>query len=359
MSMLFSPLTLCGLTIRNRIFMSPMCQYSAVDGFPDEWHLVHLGSRAVGGAGLVMVEATAVSPAGRISPGDLGIWSDDHVHAYRRITDFLLAHGAVPAIQLAHAGRKASADAPWRGGAALSKSDGGWEPLAPSALPFSTESPVPHALDGDELDAIVSEFSQAARYALDAGFQVAEIHMAHGYLLHSFLSPLSNQRTDDYGGSFENRVRLPLAVAKAVRGIWPDEWPLFVRISATDWAEGGWELAQSVALSKRLKETGIDLIDCSSAGLLPTAPPAVGPGFQTPFAEAIRHEVDIATSAVGLITEPMQAEHILVTEQADAIALGRELLRDPYWALHAASALGEEIEWPEQYQRAKPRHRSV
>ena len=353
MSMLFSPLTLRGLTIRNRIFMSPMCQYSAVDGFPDDWHLVHLGSRATGGAGLVMMEATAVTPAGRISPGDLGIWSGDHALAYRRIAGFLRAQGAVPAIQLAHAGRKASADAPWRGGSPLPESAGGWKPLAPSALPFSADSPVPHALEIDEIDAIVTAFAEAAQYALDAGFQVAEIHMAHGYLLHSFLSPLSNLRTDDYGGAFENRARLPLETARRVREIWPDELPLFVRISATDWAGNGWDLVQSVQLSRLLKEIGIDLIDCSSAGLLPTAPPDVGPGFQTPFAEAIRHEVDIATSAVGLITEPMQAEHILRTEQADAVALGRELLRDPYWPLHAAKVLGEDIEWPAQYLRAR------
>ncbi|MEJ2320921.1 MAG: NADH:flavin oxidoreductase/NADH oxidase [Gammaproteobacteria bacterium] len=353
MSMLFSPLTLRGLTIRNRIFMSPMCQYSATDGFPADWHLVHLGSRAAGGAGLVMMEATAVTPAGRISPGDLGIWSGDHALAYRRITGFLRAQGAVPAIQLAHAGRKASADAPWRGGAPLPESEGGWEPLAPSALPFSGDSQVPHALDADGIEAIVDAFTQAAQYALDAGFQVAEIHMAHGYLLHSFLSPLANRRTDKFGGAFENRTRLPLEVARRVREIWPDDLPLFVRISATDWAVDGWDLVQSVRLSRLLKETGIDLIDCSSAGLLPTAPPDVGPGFQTPFAEAIRHEVDIATSAVGLITEPMQAEHILRTEQADAVALGRELLRDPYWPLHAAKVLGEDIDWPVQYQRAK------
>ena len=353
MSMLFSPLTLRGLTIRNRIFMSPMCQYCADEGFPTDWHKVHLGSRAVGGAGLIIMEATAVSPEGRISLGDTGIWSEDHAHAFRPITDFLRIHGAVPAIQLAHAGRKAATDLPWHGGNPLTPGAGGWTTLAPSAVPFSAEFPVPHALSNEEIDRVVDKFSQAARHSLTAGFQVVEIHMAHGYLLHSFLSPLSNQRTDNYGGSLENRVRLPLQVARAVREIWPAEWPVFVRISATDWVEGGWDLGQSVQLSRWLKEAGIDLIDCSSAGLLPAAPPAVGPGFQAPFAEAIRRDVALPTAAVGLITEPVQAEHILRTGQADAVALGRVLLRDPYWPLAAARELGVDIEWPVQYQRGK------
>jgi 2,4-dienoyl-CoA reductase-like NADH-dependent reductase (Old Yellow Enzyme family) len=353
MSLLFTPLHIGEVSFRNRIFVSPMCQYSSENGLPTDWHLVHLGSRAVGGAGMVMVEATAVTPEGRISPGDSGIWSDAHSEAFARITRFIREQGAVPAIQLAHAGRKASTDLPWRGGGPLTTHTGGWTPLAPSALPFSDDSPLPYELSETELDELVAAFVAAARRAHDAGFSCIELHMAHGYLLHEFLSPLANQRNDDYGGSLDNRMRLPLRVAKQVREAWPAGLPLLVRISATDWVEGGWDPDQSVQLCCQLKQIGIDLIDCSSGGMVPNATIPVGPGFQTPFAERIRREAGIATAAVGLITAPQQAEHILRTGQADAVCLARELLRDPYWPLHAARALHSDVEWPVQYQRAK------
>jgi 2,4-dienoyl-CoA reductase-like NADH-dependent reductase (Old Yellow Enzyme family) len=353
MSQLFTPLELRELTIRNRIFLSPMCQYSSSDGAPTSWHMVHLGSRAVGGAGVVMVEATAVTPEGRISPDDMGLWSDSQAQAFAPITEFIRAQGAVAAIQLAHAGRKAGTAVPWNGGGPLSLHNGGWQCVGPSPLPFGPGFLYPQELLEEELDDIVDLFAAAARRALMAGFQVVEIHMAHGYLLHSFLSPLSNQRSDTYGGGFDNRVRLPLRVAEAVRELWPQEWPVFVRISATDWVEGGWDLQQSIELAVHLRELGIDLIDCSSGGLTPDARIPAGPGFQTPFAEAVRHEAGIPTSAVGLITAPMQAEHILRTGQADAVSLAREMLRDPYWPLRAARELGAEITWPVQYERAK------
>jgi len=356
MSRLFAPLQLRELRFRNRIFVSPMCQYSAerCDGMPDSWHLVHLGSRAVGGAGLVMVEATGVSPAGRISPQDLGLWSDAQRDAFRPIAAFIRAQGAAPGIQLAHAGRKASTDQPWRGGEPLAVGTGGWQPLAPSPLPFADGYTTPHALTLAEIDGVVREFSDATTRALAAGFEVVEIHMAHGYLLHGFLSPLSNRRTDDYGGNFDNRARLPLAVARAVREIWPDKWPVFVRISASDWVEGGWDLGQSIELARRLKEIGVDLIDCSSGGLSPDQRVPATPGFQVPFAAAIRREVNIATGAVGLITEPEQAEQIVAKGEADVVLLARAMLRDPYWPLHAARALGVDVPWPPQYLRAKP-----
>jgi 2,4-dienoyl-CoA reductase-like NADH-dependent reductase (Old Yellow Enzyme family) len=353
MSLLFSPLELRTLHIRNRIFLSPMCQYSTADGLAGDWHLVHLGSRAVGGAGLVMAEATAVAPEGRISPDDLGIWSDAQAERLAPITGFIRMQGAVAGIQLAHAGRKAGTDAPWRGGRPLATEEGGWQALAPSPLPFAEGFAVPHALDEAQLEQIVAQFVAGARRAQAAGFQVVEVHMAHGYLLHSFLSPLANQRSDEYGGSFENRIRLPLRVAAAVRECWPQEWPVFVRISATDWVEGGWDLAQSIALCQRLRELGVDLIDVSSGGLTADAQVPAAAGYQTPFAAAIRQQADIHTSTVGLITEPMQAEHILQTGQADAVALGREMLRDPYWPLHAARVLGDDLAWPVQYERAK------
>lgn len=353
MSILFSPLVIRELEIRNRIFLSPMCQYSSPGGLATDWHLVHLGSRAVGGAGLVMVEATAVSPEGRISPDDLGIWSDNHAERLAPITDFIRAQGAVAGIQLAHAGRKAGTDLPWRGGKPLLPDEGGWQGMAPSALRFAPDFIQPHALHDKEIDTIVDQFVSAAHRALTAGFQVIEIHMAHGYLLHSFLSPLSNQRTDDYGGDFNNRIRLPLRVAKAVRDEWPSQLPVFVRISATDWVEGGWDLEQSIELSHRLRDIGIDLIDASSGGLTPDAVIPAGPGYQVSFAETIRNRAQILTSSVGLITEPMQAETILRTGQADAVALGREMLRDPYWPLHAARVLSADIQWPVQYERAK------
>ncbi|HUX64799.1 NADH:flavin oxidoreductase/NADH oxidase [Sulfuricella sp.] len=354
MSKLFSRFKLRGLEFKNRIFVSPMCQYSAQDGMADTWHLVHLGSRAVGGAGLVMVEAAAVAPEGRISPYDLGLWSEHHTEALAPIARFIREQGAAPAIQLAHAGRKASTDAPWLSRSSLGPEQGGWQVVAPSAIPFAPGSPLPRELDVAELDGIVAAFAAAARRCLAAGFEVAEIHMAHGYLLHQFLSPLSNRRNDVYGGSLENRARLPLRVARAVREVWPQDLPLFVRISATDWVEGGWDLAQSLQLCRWLKEAGVDLIDCSSGGLTPDARIPAGPGFQTPFAAAIRQEAGIAVGAVGLITAPEQAEQIVATGLADAVFLARELLRDPYWPLHAARKLGVEVPWPLQYERARP-----
>jgi 2,4-dienoyl-CoA reductase-like NADH-dependent reductase (Old Yellow Enzyme family) len=353
MSQLFTELQIGEITFRNRIFVSPMCQYSADDGLPNDWHLVHLGSRAVGGAAMVMVEATAVVPQGRISPGDLGIWSDAHGEAFQRITRFITEQGAVPAIQLAHAGRKASTDLPWAGGKPLTMEKGGWTPLAPSAIPFAEGYPKPAELSIAELEGVIAAFAAAARRAHHAGFQCIELHMAHGYLLHEFLSPLANQRSDDYGGRLENRMRLPLQVAAAVREVWPKNLPLLVRISATDWVESGWDVEQSVDLCRRLKALGVDMIDCSSGGMVADARIPAGPGFQTPFAQRIRCEADIATAAVGLITAPEQAEHILRTAQADAVLLARELLRDPYWPLHAATALRVDVDWPIQYQRAK------
>lgn len=353
MSTLFTPLTLRSVTFRNRIFVSPMCQYSSRDGMPSDWHLVHLGSRAVGGAGLVMVEATAVSPEGRISPDDSGIWDDRHATGFAPITRFIAEQGAVPGIQLAHAGRKASTDLPWRGGLPLGPEARGWQTVAPSPRPFAADYPVPLELSVMEMEGVVGQFVDGARRALDAGFRVVEIHMAHGYLLHEFLSPLSNRRTDKFGGSLENRLRLPLLVARAVREVWPADLPLFVRISATDWVEGGWDLGQSVVLARKLREAGVDFIDCSSGFVTPDAPIPYGPGFQTPFATAIRHEAGIPTGTVGFITAPAQAEQIVATGLADAVLLAREMLRDPYWPLHAARTLGVDIPWPPQYERAK------
>lgn len=354
MSKLFQPITFRNIECKNRIFLSPMCQYSAYDGMPQDWHMVHYGSRAVGGVGMAIVEATAVSPEGRISGGDLGIWSDEHGEALGRVAHIIKKHGAVSGIQLAHAGRKASCDLPWRGGGPLKPEAGGWQTLAPSALTFDKDDPKPREMTEKDIEHITFLFESAARLALSAGFQVAEIHMAHGYLLHEFLSPLSNHRHDIYGGSLENRARLPLMVARAVRGIWPSYLPVFVRISATDWVEGGWDLPQSVQLAKWLKEIGIDLIDCSSGGLTADANVPYGTGFQVPFAEAVRKEAGIFTSAVGFITEPQQAEEIVSCGSADAVMLGRELLRNPYWPLKAAEALGVDIPWKNQYVRAKP-----
>ena len=355
MSKLFSILRLRDIEFKNRIFVSPMCQYSSEEGMPTDWHLVHLGSRAVGGAALVMVEATAVSPEGRISPWDSGIWSDQHARALARISSFLKAQGALPGIQLAHAGRKASIDVPWRGDKPVGEEKGGWQPMAPSPLPFNKLSPIPREMTLDEIAGVVSQFAAAAQRALEAGFEVLELHMAHGYLAHEFLSPLANQRRDKFGGSLENRIRFPLEIARKVREIWPAQCPLFVRISCTDWAEGGWDLAQSIPFCHRLKEIGVDLIDCSSGALIADAKIPAGPGFQTPFAAAIRKEVGIATGAVGLITEPAQAEQIVATGQADAVFLAREMLRDPYWPFKAAKALRVDVPWPVQYERAKPR----
>jgi len=353
LSTLFAPFKLRSVEFKNRIFVSPMCQYSSEDGAANQWHLVHLGSRAVGGAALVMAEATAVRPEGRISPGDCGIWSDGQAEAFKPITHFINLQNCVPGIQLAHAGRKASTDVPWRGGGALTDAEGGWPPLAPSPLAFSETSPIPREMTEQDIQDLTAHFAAAAKRSLEAGFQVLELHMAHGYLLHAFLSPLSNQRTDEYGGGLENRMRLPLQVAAAVREIWPDHLPLFVRISCTDWAAGGWDLDQSVELARRLKAAGVDLIDCSSGGLVHHAKIPAGPGFQVPFAAAIRRRAEIATGAVGLITQAVQAEQIVGTGQADAVLLARELLRDPYWPLHAARILGREAPWPPQYERAK------
>jgi 2,4-dienoyl-CoA reductase-like NADH-dependent reductase (Old Yellow Enzyme family) len=353
MTSLFTPYPLRSVTFPNRIFVSPMCQYSSEDGLPTAWHMVHLGTRAVGGAGLVMVEASGVSPEGRITAWDSGIWSEAHADAFRPIVDFIHAQGSIAGIQLAHAGRKASTDKPWRGGGVLAEGPYSWTTLAPSAIPFREGEPVPHALTTGEIDEVVAQFVHAAELALRAGFKVVELHVAHGYLLHEFLSPLSNVREDEYGGSLENRMRLPLRVAKEVRGVWPEELPLFVRVSATDWAEGGWDLPQSIELSKRLRGLGVDLIDCSSGGLVPYAKVEVGPGFQVPFARAIRAEAGIATGAVGLITTPQQAEDIVREGAADAVLIARQLLRDPYFPLHAAKELGVDVQWPEQYARAK------
>jgi 2,4-dienoyl-CoA reductase-like NADH-dependent reductase (Old Yellow Enzyme family) len=350
---LFDQYSIRDVTFRNRIFVSPMCQYSSDDGMPNDWHFVHLGSRAAGGAGLVMVEASGVSPAGRITAWDSGFWSEEHAAAFRRIAEFVEARGAVCGIQLAHAGRKASTDVPWRGGQVIRDGPNAWTPVAPSPIPFRDGDPIPHELTIDEIDDIVEQFVRSTRLAHSAGFRVVELHMAHGYLLHEFLSPLSNERTDEYGGSLENRMRFPLRVAERVRQAWPDELPLFVRISASDWAAGGWDLPQSIEFAKRLGALGVDLIDCSSGGAVLGAKVELGPGYQVPFARAIRAEAGIATGAVGLITEPKQADDIISSGSADAVLLARELLRDPYWPLHAARALGVDVPWPEQYQRAK------
>jgi len=352
-SVLFSPLKLRDVVVRNRIFVSPMCQYSSHDGFPTDWHLVHLGSRAAGGAGLVMVEATAVAPWGRISPADSGLWSEAHGEAFASLTGFLRSQGAVPAIQLAHAGRKASTYAPWRGTGQVSEVAGGWQPVAPSPLPFAEGDASPRELAVAEIASLVDRFADAARFARLGGFEAVEIHMAHGYLLHQFLSPLTNKRTDVYGGSLENRMRFPLEVAKAVRDGWPAHLPVFARISCTDWVEGGWDLPQTMEFVRRLAAIGIDLVDCSGGGAVAHVKIPVGPGFQVPFAAAIRKEAAIATGAVGFITEPEQAEEIVASGKADAVFLARQLLRDPYWPLHAAKALGVEVAWPVQYERAK------
>ncbi len=354
MSALFQPLRLREVALRNRIAVSPMCQYSAREGLPNEWHLVHLGSRAVGGAGLVLAEASAVSPEGRISPDDTGLWSDAHAEAWAPVARFVAEQGAVPGVQLAHAGRKAGTAAPWRGGRPVPEGEGGWRPVAPSPLPFAAGYATPTELAVDDIERLVGAFRDAARRAEQAGFELVEIHMAHGYLLHQFLSPLSNRRTDDYGGPLENRMRLPLAVAKAVREAFPVERPVLARISATDWVEGGWDLEQSIALSIELREAGVDLVDCSSGGSVPDAKVPLAPGYQVPLAAAIRERVGVATGAVGLVTEPAQAEAIVASGKADLVLLGREMLRDPYWPLHAARELGAEVPWPNQYLRARP-----
>jgi 2,4-dienoyl-CoA reductase-like NADH-dependent reductase (Old Yellow Enzyme family) len=353
MATLFTPFTQRGVTLRNRLVVAPMCQYSCVDGVPGEWHLVHLGSRAVGGVGAVIVEATAVTPEGRISPADCGLWNDAQTEAFRRITAFMREHGAVPGVQLAHAGRKASTAPPWQGGGPVSPANGGWLPVAPCALPFADTYPVPHELTRVEIQSLVDAFTSATIRALRAGFELIELHLAHGYLGHQFLSPLTNRRADSYGGDFQGRVRFALEVTRAVRATWPQERPLWVRISATDWVEGGWDLAQSLELARLLAALGVDLIDCSSGGLVPHAKVPLAPGYQVPFAAAIRRGAGIATGAVGLITGAKQAEEILAAESADVVLMARQLLRDPYFPLHAARELGVDVPWPDQYLRAK------
>jgi 2,4-dienoyl-CoA reductase-like NADH-dependent reductase (Old Yellow Enzyme family) len=356
MDSLFSPITFRGVTLSNRIAVSPMCEYSSDDGFANDWHLVHLGSRAVGGAGLVMTEATAVLPEGRITPNDLGIWKDEHIAMLARIVEFVHGQGAHVGIQLAHAGRKASKGRPWDGEPLLSPEEGGWKNIeAPSAVAFAAGYGLPHELDAAGIAAVTEAFVAATGRALKAGFDVVEIHAAHGYLLHEFLSPLSNRRTDAYGGSFENRIRLLVDTAEAVRGALPAQTPLFVRISATDWTEGGWDVEQSVRLARVLKEHGVDLIDTSSGGNVMGAKIPTGPGYQVPFAEQIRREAGVATGAVGQITEAKQADEIIRTGKADVVLLAREMLRDPYWPLHAAEELDAEITWPKQYLRAAHR----
>ena len=350
MSRLFSPITLRSLTFANRIFVSPMCQYSCEDGLPNEWHLVHLGSRAIGGAALVMTEAAGVSPVGRITPWDAGIWDAKHVAAWQPIARFIRENGAVPGIQLAHAGRKASCDKPWNGGGPLARDAGGWKTLGPSEIAFGNY-PAPRAMSAADIEACVADFRLATDRALQAGFEVVEVHGAHGYLLHEFLSPLSNHRTDDFGGSLSNRMRFPLLVAQTVREAWPQDKPVFMRISASDWKEGGWDLEQSVAFARELKAIGIDLIDCSSGGNAADQKIVLGPGYQVPFSAAIRRDAGIPTAAVGLISDAVQAEHIIATGQGDAVSLARALLRDPYWPRHAAKALGVAFDWPDQYKR--------
>jgi 2,4-dienoyl-CoA reductase-like NADH-dependent reductase (Old Yellow Enzyme family) len=349
---LFSPLTIRDITFRNRIAVSPMCQYSSIEGFANDWHLVHLGSRAVGGAGLVMMEATAVEARGRISAQDQGIWKDDHVAFLTRIADFIKQQGAAAGVQLAHAGRKASTRPPWEGGGLVSEAAGGWLPVAPSPLPFHPDDPAPHELTKEEIRDVVEAFAKAARRSLRAGFQVVEIHAAHGYLAHSFLSPLSNQRADEYGGSFDNRARFTLEVADAVRAEWPRDLPLFLRISATDWAPGGWTLDDSVVLAKLAKDRGVDLVDCSSGGLTLQQKIELGPGYQVPFAERVRREAGVMTGAVGMITTPEQCDEIVASGKADIVLLAREFLRDPYFAGHASKKLGVEFKPPKQYLRA-------
>jgi 2,4-dienoyl-CoA reductase-like NADH-dependent reductase (Old Yellow Enzyme family) len=347
---LLSPLTLRGVTLRNRIAMSPMCMYSSEDGFANDFHLVHLGSRAMGGAAVVIVEATAVTAEGRISPVDMGIWKDEHIEPLARIARFVESQGAIPGIQLAHAGRKASCDKPWTGGRSLkTAAEGGWPVVGPSPLPFDTGDPVPEPLSPEDIERCIAAWEAATRRALGAGFKIIELHAAHGYLLHEFLSPLSNQRTDEYGGSLENRMRLLLRVAERMREIIPQELPFFVRISATDWVPGGWDIEQSIVLCRELKARGVDLIDVSSGGGTPDAKIPVSKGYQIPFARRIREEAQIRTGGLGLITDPQQADEIVTSGQADLVFIGRELLREPYWTIKAQHTLGEEPAWPIQY----------
>ena len=354
MNHLFDALKLRGLTLPHRLAVAPMCQYSATDGHPNDWHLVHLGSRAVGGASLIFTEATAVTPDGRITPADTGIWDDSHIDSFARIVRFLHAQGSIAGIQLAHAGRKGSATPPWEGGAAIPPEEGGWIPWGPSPQPFSEKMTVPAEMTLHDITSVRKAFVDAARRAYDAGFRVIEIHAAHGYLLHEFLSPLSNHRTDSYGGSFEGRIRMLLEVTAQVRVVWPESLPLFVRISATDWDEHGWTVDESVELAKRLKPLGVDVVDCSSGGSVakPTVP--FGSGYQSAMAERIRREAEVMTAAVGSITSAAQADHIICTGQADLVLMARQMLRDPYMPVHAAQELGVKLSWPVQYLRAAP-----
>lgn len=353
MTHLFSPLKIRSVELRNRIVVSPMCQYSATDGFANDWHLVHLGSRAVGGAALVIMEATSVSPEGRISPGDLGIWSDEHIVFLKRITAFMEEQGAVAGIQLAHAGRKASHAAPWTGGKALSEKEGGWKALAPSALAFLEGEPLPAELTLQEINNIKRDFKEAAARAFKAGFKVVELHAAHGYLIHEFLSPYSNKRCDQYGGSFENRIRFLLELVEVVREVWPLDLPLFVRISATEWVEGAWSEQDTIKLAEILKNKTVDLIDCSTGGNIPNVKIPLVPMYQTPFAEHVKKQTGILTGAVGLITTSEEANHIIETKKADLVFLAREILRDPYFPLRAAYELKQSVNWPKQYERAR------
>jgi 2,4-dienoyl-CoA reductase-like NADH-dependent reductase (Old Yellow Enzyme family) len=354
MAHIFDPLSIRGITFPNRMVVSPMCEYSSEDGFANDWHLVHLGSRAVGGAGLIFTEATAVTAEGRISPEDLGIWKDAHVEFLSRIVRFLKGQGTVPGMQLAHAGRKGSTYKPGGGTGAISPKDGGWVPVAPSAVAFSENYPMPRALSREEIGSVVDAFALAATRALEAGFQVLEIHAAHGYLIHEFLSPLSNLRTDEYGGSLENRTRLAREIVSAIRKRVPDQLPLFIRISATDWREGGWDVDQSVELATQLAPLGVDLVDCSSAGLAQDQKIILGPGYQVPFSERIRREAGVMTGTVGLIETKEQVAEILASDKADLVFMAREFLRDPYWPLHAARELKQSVSWPAQYLRAAP-----
>lgn len=351
--MLFDPLKIRSISFKNRIAISPMCQYSSVDGFANDWHLVHLGSRASGGAALVMQEATAVSPNGRISPDDMGLWKDEHIIPLKRITDFIKNQHSVPAIQLAHAGRKGSVTSPWKGGKILQAVDGGWKTTAPSSIPFRDSDPVPETMTLTEILQLREDFKSATRRALEAGFEVIEIHGAHGYLINGFLSPLSNQRADQYGGCFENRIRLLKEISADIRIIWPEKFPLFVRISSTDYAENGWDIASSVLLAGELKKLGVDLIDCSSGGLVPNVHIPLAPGYQVPFAQKIKAEADILTGAVGLITSAVQANEIISSGKADLIFIARESLRNPNFPLTAANELKVDVNWPSQYLRAK------
>ncbi len=353
MSYLFKPVKIRGIKLKNRIVVSPMCQYSSTDGFANNWHLVHLGSRAVGGAGLVFCEATSVSPEGRISPDDLGIWKDEHIPFLKTITTFIKENNSVAGIQLAHAGRKASHLSPWKGRRPATEEEGGWQTIAPSAIPFKEGDPMPLEMNPEEIKSMIQKFKEAAKRSVEAGFQVIELHGAHGYLINEFLSPISNLRTDDYGGSFENRIKFLLDIVTAVREVIPAEMPLFVRISATEWVPGGWDENDSVNLAKILKEKGIDAIDCSSGGNSHDQQIPVAPLYQVSFSEKIRKEAGILTGAVGLITTVPEAENILESGQADLVLLARQFLREPYFPLHAAHELEEDITWPDQYERAQ------